>query len=364
MHIARVDGKELSRVLRQLKSTPGTKRGAAFWFFGEDLRIDWSGASLSLGARVAELARQGIVVAGDVMKHLSARLNYDGPTEIRFEDNALLIGRDRIPARRSLVPRSVSLPVDAQAADVLLATLGFGTQAMSDSGYGSDVDETLSRLKKNLANSARNLAWTSMAPDRLADIIMDDLIAKAHRVKERYGIPSAKPRWEYPSGEFHCDLIARDEEGLIYFLDQEELDGAGIGRFDIHRRILESLVTLSKRGKRLSNRAFTIYEGRLRLGPDQYCIGISTTNGDLANFLREEWARPRMDGPNMNDMSRLEPLFRYDHGFVVEYVSDEHPPGTPVEDVEGGLCPGLVSYTRHYQRIAGKRSQYGKLRKD
>ncbi len=364
MHIASVDGKELSRALRQLKSTPGTKRGAAFWSFGEGLQIDWSGASRTIPARVAEPVRPGIVVACDVMKQVTALLNYNGPTDIRFEDDSLFIGRDRIGAHEATAIRQVALPVDADDADVLLATLGLGADTMADSGYGDDAQEVITKLKESLVDAANQLKWTSLQPDQLAEMVMDELIAKGQRLRERYEMPREGPRWEFSNGRFHRDSIARKEEGLIYFLDQEELDGAGIGRFDIHQRILESLVMLSKRGKRLSQRAFTIYEGKLRLGPDQYCIGISTTNGELANFLRQQWDRPRMDGPNMNDMSRLEPIFRYDHGYIVEYMADDVPAGFPVEDPEDGMVPGLITYTRHYERIPGRRSKYGKLVKE
>ncbi len=238
MHIASVDGKELSHALRQLKSTPGTKRGTAFWVFGEELRIDWSGASKSIAARVAEPVPSGIVVDCNVMKQVTARLNYDGPTDIRFEDDALLIGRDRIGAHKATATRQVALPVDADDADVLLATLGFSPEGMADSGYGVEADEVVSKLKKSLSTAAKALLWTSLGPDRLGDMVMDELIAKARRIKERYEIPTEGPRWKFSSGEAHVDHIGREEEGLIYFYTWNNLDAVQIDNFKLRQMIL------------------------------------------------------------------------------------------------------------------------------
>jgi hypothetical protein len=365
MHIASVDGKELSHALRQLKSTPGTKRGTAFWVFGEELRIDWSGASKSIAARVAEPVPSGIVVDCNVMKQVTARLNYDGPTDIRFEDDALLIGRDRIGAHKATATRQVALPVDADDADVLLATLGFSPEGMADSGYGVEADEVVSKLKKSLSTAAKALLWTSLGPDRLGDMVMDELIAKARRIKERYEIPTEGPRWKFSSGEAHVDHIGREEEGLIYFYTWNNLDAVQIDNFKLRQMILHGLSLLSGRGKRLSQRAFTVYGGDLRPGSSHFGIGISTTNGDVANFLRDVFDVARMEGPHMNELGRLYPLFRYDHGHVVEYVLEEVPAGRSyLDDEEEGFGSGLTFYTRHYRRIPGTRSKYGKLLKD
>ncbi len=188
MHLATIDGKELTRALRWLKSSPGKKLGSAFWLFGEDLRLEWSGAVRSLDAQVWQPVADGIMVDCEAMKHVTARLTYSGPTEIRFADSQLLIGRDRFAAQRAAGPRAFALPVDADEGDVLLALLGYGHDATAQSGYEEAGAKAVERLEESLIAVGKATRWTGLSQYRLGEIVMEELGAMAQRQKQRYAI--------------------------------------------------------------------------------------------------------------------------------------------------------------------------------
>jgi hypothetical protein len=186
MHVASLDGKELTRALRQMKSSPGKKLGSAFWMFGEELVIGWSGGEQRVSAEVHKSLPDGIVVDCVGMKHVVERLRYQGPTEIRFADGHMSMGNDRIRAELAKGPRAFALLVGSSAGDVLLASEAFSMDEARLSGYEEEILEVREKLHKSLRRAGRALDWTGISEDELNDAVMERIADKAQARKGRF----------------------------------------------------------------------------------------------------------------------------------------------------------------------------------
>ncbi len=188
MHLATIDGKQLTRALRQMKSSPGRKLGKAFWMFEEELVIGWSGAERSVEAEVHKSLPDGLVVDCDGMKHVVDRLKYQGPTEIRFADGYMCIGKDRIRAELAKGPRTFALLVGSGAGDMLMASEAFSMDEARLSGYEDEIFEIRAKLHRSLRRAGEALSWTGISEDDLNDVVMDQIAEQAQISKEKFRV--------------------------------------------------------------------------------------------------------------------------------------------------------------------------------
>ncbi len=164
--------------------------------------------------------------------------------------------------------------------------------------------------------------------------------------------------WEFPSGEEHVDLINLADDGRVFLFPWEPLDAEGFGTYGLHRMILLALDEL-RQDEKLRDRAFTVLAGDY--GPNNFylAIGYAPRDLDLARFFVEQWKKRYMDGPYQRDMSSLTPVYRYDHGHIIEYTEDRER-GTVHVDGEDDYETGLTLHVRDYELTDGK-SKYGRL---
>lgn len=186
MLVATLDGKELTQALRQMKSTPGRKLGSAFWKFGGELEIVWSGGQRKVSAAVRQPLPHGILLKCEVMKHVAERLRYQGEVEVHFEGGHMSIGNDRMRADLAEGPRIFSLLVGSSAGDMLLASEVFSLDEAQRSGYEEEFCEVRARLYRSLCKAGKALDWTGISQAELNEAVLDHICAKAERIKGRF----------------------------------------------------------------------------------------------------------------------------------------------------------------------------------
>ena len=177
--LARVDGKSLTRALRNMKKIRGRKMGSAFWRFSDQMIIEWSGMHEPVEGEVFYPLPDGIMVPVRFMRHTVVRLKYSGPTDICWEGGKFWIGFDSIDAQEATGARPFSLPVDAREDALLRGVLGWSKEAAVQSGYADEIEQLEARLERSMTKAAKALAWTGMKRDRLARLVMDALTADA-----------------------------------------------------------------------------------------------------------------------------------------------------------------------------------------
>ncbi len=175
MHLATLDGAALTEALRRMKDIRGGKLGEAHWRFRDRLTIDWAGMEESVDAEVETPMPYGVTVSAQVMKHLTARLSWEGPIAIGFDEDRLVIGRDRIPATARVGPRRHILPVDASPRAVLVAVLREGPDAIAEAGYADECTAVTERWRKSIARAAKSIAWTGIDEQTLAELVAERL---------------------------------------------------------------------------------------------------------------------------------------------------------------------------------------------
>lgn len=166
------------------------------------------------------------------------------------------------------------------------------------------------------------------------------------------------PTWEFPSGEDHVDLINLSDDGRVFLFHWEPLDAEGFGTYGLRRMILLALGKL-REDPRLKDRAFTVLAGDHGPTLSHLAIGYAPSDLDLARFFLKHWKKPYMDGPVRRDMSSLIPLYRYDHGHIIEY-SEDRERGTVHVDGEDEYETGVTLHVRGFDLTDGK-SKYGRL---
>jgi hypothetical protein len=371
MHIATVDGKELTRTLKAINRAPGRKMGDAFWRFGDAMVIEWSGTQLMIEAEVKTPAPNGFMISYKFMRHARTQVKYDGPTDIRWDGEWLHVGSHRIPAYQLEEPRAFALGVDATEADLFRARLYFDLKNVQLSGYGEKWVELEEKLGRSFDKADKALSWTGLPREDLAQLVIGRVWDQAQEnlpppppelpVTPR---PTANPgehnpTWTFPTGEEHHDLISNSGAGLIFMYVWDALNEQELDNFGIQRRILLALQDLAQRGKKLSHRGFTVFAGDMWPDRSRYGIGLTTTDGALSRVLEKRLRFRSLSGPREGDLSSLYPLFRYDHGNIIVY-DDASFRGQSVADDDEWWDTGAVLHFRTFDRISGK-SKYGRL---
>jgi hypothetical protein len=162
MHLATVDGGRLTEALRRMGGIRGGKLGTAHWTFQGKLVIDWAGMREELEADIHETLDGALAVQADAMKHITTILNYKGPTKIRWADDRLVVGMDRIPAELVAEPRSFDLPVDGNPRDLLRAMLRRPREELEQAGFAVECNEVEDKWRKSIRTAAKALAWTGI----------------------------------------------------------------------------------------------------------------------------------------------------------------------------------------------------------
>jgi hypothetical protein len=371
IHMATVDGKSLTKALRKMKRVRGRKMGSAFWSFGDNMEIAWSGMQFAVEGEVFYQLPHDIMVSARFMRHSGDRLTYEGPTDICWEKGDLCIGFDRVPAEEAPTSRPFALLVDANEGDLLREVLGRSTEAAVQSGYGEELEPLEEKLGRTMGQAAKALAWTGMSEERLTNMVMGALTedARTHvevfesgdveEVTERPAEVRPGPRWEFPTDEEHVDLISYKRSGLVYLYRWQLLEQQGIQGPELQDRFFRGLADLGAQNKRLRERAFTVFVGDYGSDFGGYAIAISTTNGEVSNFLRQYLPKTGLSGPSEGDIPLLSPLFRYDHGHLIRYTENELAGTTYIDDEEWSGT-GKTIYRRGTWSTDSK-SQYGKL---
>lgn len=179
MHLATVDGKELTRALRRMSRVPGRRMGSAFWRFADKLVIEWSGIEETVDADVVAPMPDGLIVSARFMKHAGRRPRYSGQIEIHFDNGMLAIGAHRITVDRATGPRTVALPFNAREGDVLRAMMAGAEEELKASGYAEECELVDEKWRKSVDRAAKALAWTGIDRERLARVVGDELMAEA-----------------------------------------------------------------------------------------------------------------------------------------------------------------------------------------
>ena len=355
MHIATVEGKELTRALRALNRTPGRKLGSAFWRFSDSMVMEWSGAQRVIPAEVTSPAPDGFMISNKFMRHVRSGVSYSGPTPLSWDGQRFHIGNHRIPAQKASSSRPFSLSVAATDADLLEATLLYDSDKVREAGYGNDQKRLDERLERTLRKVAETLAWTGLARDQISPLLLDSIRDRAKR-------RPPPPPFELPSSAVrpsHHDLISRSGTGLVFMYVWDVLDRQGLGNHEMQRRVLLVLKELGQRGKKLKNRAFTVFAGDMWPDSSRYGIGLTTTDATLSRVLEKRLRLRSLSGPREGDLSSLYPLFRYDHGQIIVY-DDASFRGRVVTDDEQWWDTGAVLHFRTYDRVSGE-SEYERL---
>jgi hypothetical protein len=181
MHVAQVDGGDLTRVLRQMLKVPGRRTGCAFWRFTDKLIVEWSGMQETLPAHVATPVPEGLVVSCRFMKHAGRRHTYSGEVAIRWMDGHMHIDNHRVPAERAAGPRVFDLPFDASLAHVLRATLAHSAEEVRQSGYAVESEEITEKWFKSIRRAEKSLSWAGLDRSRLYDVLTAAILADKHR---------------------------------------------------------------------------------------------------------------------------------------------------------------------------------------
>jgi hypothetical protein len=209
MHLATVDGGRLTEALRRMGGIRGGKLGTAHWTFQGKLVIDWAGMREELEADIHETLDGALAVQADAMKHITTILNYKGPTKIRWADDRLVVGMDRIPAELVAEPRSFDLPVDGNPRDLLRAMLRRPREELEQAGFAVECNEVEDKWRKSIRTAAKALAWTGIdeatVEGLVGQVLRQGQQIPAGRIPERLGEDK-----EYP-----C-IVLLDDDVLFY----------------------------------------------------------------------------------------------------------------------------------------------------
>lgn len=172
------------------------------------------------------------------------------------------------------------------------------------------------------------------------------------------------PVWEWRHWE-QVDLIAPEPVVVVSF-KVEKLEAAYPGLLSQLplKSVFEVFVALREHKSAVLRRtAFTVFGGWV--GSDLWGIGFSSTDSRIINMLCDPLRKiPGQLYVDSGTSQSLMPCFRYDHGYIIQYVEPDAP-ATTYLDGEDNYGTGLTIYRRPWQpaELHGKlRSAYGKLK--
>lgn len=174
------------------------------------------------------------------------------------------------------------------------------------------------------------------------------------------------------SFEPHVDYICESEPLVIFCYDIQELEEINLYAYNQRpfEKLLEGLTLLSRgfTPKKLRSKSFTIYSGDISPGFYLYGIGLATGSSDIVQFMDSFLQQVEVSSRIVVDTSTsgstsLVPRFRYDKGYVIEYVGEEGA-GISYVDDDDNYKSGITIYRRAYKPsyfINKRQSVYGKL---
>ena len=183
IHLATVDGESLTKALRQLHLTPGRKMGCGFFYFGEEMEIQWAGTSVAVEGDVHSYLSHDVMVSLKLMQQITEHLSYQGPTEISWEDGVLCVGANRIPGEEAPIERQFALAAGCGDKEMLRAVLAYQGDAAFEAGYKEEVIAVGNRLEKSLGEVHEALAWTGITPKLLTPVILNILKEQANEYR-------------------------------------------------------------------------------------------------------------------------------------------------------------------------------------
>ena len=172
--------------------------------------------------------------------------------------------------------------------------------------------------------------------------------------------------------EPNIDYICESDPIIVFCYDIQELEK--INPYLYNQRpfemLLKGLRALSQEStaKKIRSKSFTIYSGDISPGFSLYGIGLATSSYEIVEFMQsflqqvEVSSRIVVD-TSTSDATNLMPRFRYDKGYVIEYVGEEGAGQAYVDDKDN-YKSGITVYTRAWKPssfIRKQKSVYGKL---
>ncbi len=186
MHLATVNGEQLTQTLRRMAGAGAGRMGGAIWRVFYTLEIEWAGVCEELPAEVHEPITFGLLVANDAMHHVCGRFSYTGPTPISWAEGKLGIGKDLVPATQVDGPRAPQLPLDATEADLLRRLLTDPIEVIRGAGYTSECDDVVKRWQTSIAAAHKALAWTGI-DERTLEAVAAQLVRRRSRLRRPAG---------------------------------------------------------------------------------------------------------------------------------------------------------------------------------
>ena len=368
MHLATVDGRKLIRAVTEVQQECNEPYADMWWWaFGFDLTIMRGRTGRRFLAEIHELGPIVVVSYKQVMAELIRTADYEGPTEIYFAHDEMIVGERRFSAE-ILEGRDALRP--ASRTDVFVSREDFRSGDSKDEGSRSSAEiELYERRRAWYLALATELV---RGPDGLLDGKYVNEGRSVQRIRSLYSIEIlgldnlgpvetgvSRPKWRYPTGQAYVDLINVHEEGVLLTYDVQKLDDANVVAVTVYQMILRVLGELSNAEGDITDQAFTVFGGPHKSDETKFAIGLNATSPDLTTFLSEGWELESQTGPIAGVVGYLRPLFRYDHGHLIFY-NERGGHGNSTLDGEDGFETGLPLLVRGYEKVESE-SHYGEL---
>ncbi len=172
--------------------------------------------------------------------------------------------------------------------------------------------------------------------------------------------------------EPYTDYICESEPITIFCYEIQELEVINSCLYNQQpfEMLLKGLKALSSKttAKKIRSKSFTVYSGDIAPEFYLYGIGLATSSYEIVEFMRSFLQQVDVSSrilveTSSSDATSLMPRFRYDKGYVIEYVGEEGAGRVYVDD-DNNYNSGLTLYTRTWKPsylIRKRQSVYGKL---
>jgi len=207
------------------------------------------------------------------------------------------------------------------------------------------------------------LAALNSEIDPVPQLLIDEKDNKAKSIDHAQWIDSFEP---------HTDYICESDPIVVFCYDLQELEEINPYLYNQRpfEKLLQGLAALSREStaKKIRSKSFTIYSGDI--SPDFYFygIGLATSNSEVVQFMQRFLQQVEIPSrivvdTSTSDATSLMPRFRYDKGYVIEYVGEEGAGRIYVDD-DNNYKSGITIHTRACKLsyfINKRQSVYGKL---
>ena len=199
--------------------------------------------------------------------------------------------------------------------------------------------------------------------DPVLQLSIDEKNNKAKSIDHAQWIDSFEP---------HTDYICESDPIVVFCYDLQELEEINPYLYNQRpfEKLLQGLAALSREStaKKIRSKSFTIYSGDI--SPDFYFygIGLVTSNSEVVQFMQRFLQQVEIPSrivvdTSTSDATSLMPRFRYDKGYVIEYVGEEGAGSIYIDD-DDNYKSGITIHTRAWKPscfINKRQSVYGKL---